>query len=471
MPLLCERGTKVPRSYYTEAMFTPETNKRFGRMRLAPILLAVLVLFIGAISAFYVFSQVDRAGREHILERVATIAVAVPQEQLQELSGTEDDLGTPAYETLKLFLTKMRSVNGDARFLYVIGKNGEGDLFFYADSEPAESADYSPPGQIYYEATPAMQALFEDGKRRTEGPDQDRWGLWISGYAPVVDEAGTVVAMLGMDLPANSYLGDAMAYASLPLLVSLLLTLGIIATERTRRRETAYLEQKAEFLSIASHEIRTPLTGIRWAIEGLLKRQNPPLNPKTRTVLALVHESCLGLIGRVNNLLDLTALEGGNTARLRPEAIDLRDFVEDIADSLALSAQERHVSIEVDGSFSEAGTLTGDRQMLHHALFNLLTNAVKYTREGSAVRIQYARVSGMHQLSIIDQGKGIAPEDQQKIFAGYHRTKEAIRSGAYGTGLGLYLVKKAAELHGGTVAVSSVLEEGSTFTLSLPADA
>lgn len=452
-------------------MFTPESSKRFGRMRLAPVLLAVFVLLIGVISAFYVFTQVDRAGREHILERAATIAVAVPQEELSELSGTEDDLGTPAYETLKSFLTRMRSVNGDARFLYVIGKNLEGNLFFYADSEPAESADYSPPGQVYYEATPAMQELFEDGRRRTEGPDQDRWGLWMSGYAPVVDESGTVVAMLGMDLPANRYLGDAFAYAMLPILVSLLLMLVIVAAERTRRRETAYLEQKAEFLSIASHEIRTPLTGIRWAIEGLLKRREPPLDPKSRTVLALVHESCLGLIGRVNNLLDLTALEGGKTTTLRSEVIDLRAFVEDIADSLALSAQERQVSIDVDSSLAQAGTVSADRQMLHHALFNLLTNAVKYTREGSVVRIRYAKAEGMHQISVTDQGKGIAPQDQERIFTGYHRTKEAIRSGEYGTGLGLYLVKKATELHRGTVKVSSIEGEGSTFTLALPLDA
>ncbi|HEY0979559.1 MAG TPA: HAMP domain-containing sensor histidine kinase, partial [Candidatus Paceibacterota bacterium] len=236
---------------------------------------------------------------------------------------------------------------------------------------------------------------------------------------------------------------------------------------RVRRQEVAYLEQKAEFLSIASHEIRTPLTGIRWAIEGLLKRENPPLHSKTRTVLALVHESCLGLIGRVNNLLDLTALEGKKVAFLRPEEIAIAPFLEDIADSLALSAQQRNVAIVLDASVRSAGTLTGDRQMLHHAFFNLLSNAVKYTREGTSVRVSYAQENGGHVFQVRDEGAGVRPEDRERIFSGYHRTKEAIRSGAYGTGLGLYLVKKAAELHNGSIAVSGNPGEGATFTLQI----
>lgn len=438
------------------------------KIRFGSIALIACTLLVGVLSALYVFDQIDKAGRAHIIERTATIAVAVPRSELSELSGTEADLGMPAYERVKTYLQDMRAVNSDARFIYLIGTNPDGELFFFADSEPAESDDYSPPGQVYYEATPAMRAIFEDGIRRTEGPDRDRWGLWISGYAPVVDETGTVVAMLGMDMPATRFLSDALAYAMLPLLLAILLTAVLVAVDRTRRRELAYIEQKAEFLSIASHEIRTPLTGIRWAIEGLLKRTESGLDTKSHTVLALVHESCLGLIGRVNNLLDLTALEGAGTLRMRPEAIALEAFIEDVADSLALSAQQRKVSIVIDPSVATAGSVTADRQMLHHALFNLLTNSIKYTKPGTVVTVAASVTDTTHEIRVIDQGNGIKPEDQERIFAGYQRTKEAIRSGEYGTGLGLYLVRKAAEMHGGSVRVSSVLGEGSTFALSFP---
>jgi len=450
-------------------MLIPNQDRKPQKANFGSLLLITFVLAIGGLSASYVYTKVDEAGRTHILERAATIAVAVPQDDLALVTGTEEDLGTVPYESLKEYLVRMRSVNPDARFLYLIGKNPGGELFFYADSESAESPDYSPPGQVYYEATPGMRSVFDDSVRRTEGPDQDRWGIWISGYAPVLDEAGTAVALLGMDLPAQSYIRDAVAYALLPFLLSVLVASGIFVLDRMRRQERLHLELKEEFLSIASHEIRTPLTGIRWAIEGLLKRKNPPLDTRAQSVLSLVHESCLGLIGRVNNLLDLTALEGKSTSVLRPESLPLGAFLEDLVDSLTLSAQQRRVTLMLDHSVEAAGTVLADRQMLHHVLFNLLTNAIKYTREGTQVSISYEQTLGMHRIRVADQGEGIPAGAEARIFSGYSRTEEAVRSGAYGTGLGLYLVKKAAELHGGSIEVRSLPGKGATFILSLPA--
>ncbi len=449
-------------------MLTPGSASARARLPVAPIGMALLILAICIAAAFYVFDQIDRSSREHILERVATIAVAVPYDDLIVLTGTQEDVGTPAYANVKTYLERMRSVNGDTRFLYLIGKQEDGQLFFYADSESAESPDYSPPGQIYYEATPAMVAFFEDGERRTEGPDRDRWGLWISGYAPVLDSSGNVIAMLGMDLPASRFLTDAAAYALLPILVALMLVIIIFAIERRRAQDRAHVEQKAEFLSIASHEIRTPLTGIRWAVENLLTREHPPVDPKTRAMLAAIHDSCLGLIGRVNNLLDLSTLEDPNAAAMRIETIDIPAFLEDIADSLALSAKPREVRVTLDDSVARAGSFEADRQMMHHAFFNLLTNAIKYTREGSTVTVRHELGGEAHVFRITDQGEGIAEADQERIFAGYYRTKEAVKSGQFGNGLGLYLVKKAAEMHGGSVRVSSTAGEGSTFIISIP---
>lgn len=449
-------------------MLTPGGRSRTSAIHLVSLASIVVLLLAGIGASFFVFTKVDQSGRAHILERTATIAVTVSPEVLRELSGTEADLGTPQYESLKALLEQMRSVNHDARFIYVIGKQADEQLFFYADSEPALSEDYSPPGQLYYEASTGMYEIFADAEARTEGPDRDRWGVWISGYTPIVDETGNVVAMLGMDLPATRYLTDLFIYSLLPFLVSVLLVLVVVALEGLRRRELSYLEQKAEFLSIASHEIRTPLTGIRWAIEGLLKRENPPIDPKTRTILALVHESCLGLLSRVNNLLDLTALEGAQTASVREERLEARAFLEDIVDSLLLSARQREVSLHIDDSVGSEVSFVADRQMMHHAFFNLLTNAIKYTREGTAVRIAYEHADGLHRFRISDQGEGIPPEEQEKIFSGYHRTKDAVKSGQYGSGLGLYLVRKALELHGGSIQVSSAKGQGSTFTLTIP---
>ncbi len=446
-------------------MLLPSSPTPRGRSAFLPVL--ALLMLLGIASSVYVYVQVDQVRRTHILERVSTIAEAIPREDLVSLSGSEADLAVPSYQQVKELLGRMRLANHDARFIYVIGKNAESELFFYADSEDSSSPDYSPPGQVYFEATPAMHEFFIDGMPRTEGPDRDRWGIWISGYAPILAPDGRVLAMLGMDLPANQYLIDVLAYSSLPLLVAVLLSIVLIATERARMRERAYVEQKAEFLSIASHEIRTPLTGIRWAVEGILTRTTGTIDPRTRTTLELVHESCLGLLARVNNLLDLTALEKSTVMHLKKERIEIYPFLKDIVDSLELSAAQRSVSITIDPSVEQAGTFMVDRQMMHHAFFNILTNAIKYTHEETDVRISASTKGALHIFRIQDHGDGISPSDQERIFAGYTRTKDAVKSGQYGTGLGLYLARKAAEMHGGTITVSSVPGEGATFILSL----
>jgi len=449
-------------------MLLPTKNPHHGRPAFFAVLLVTLLL--GALSAVYVYSQVDDARRAHILGRVSTMAEAIPRADLLALEGSENDLSSPSYEDVKDLLMRMREANHDVRFVYVIGENEENELFFYADSESPDSSDYSPPGQVYFEATPAMHAVFSAKQASTEGPDRDRWGIWISGYAPVLAEDGTVLAMLGMDLPANEYLTDVLAYSFLPLLITLVLVIMLVATGRARMRELLYIEQKAEFLSIASHEIRTPLTGIRWAIEGILRRERDSMQPRTKLTLGLVHESCLGLLARVNNLLDLTALESSTALQLKKERIEAFPFIKDITDSLALSAQQRDVTIELDPSVETAGFIRVDRQMMHHAFFNLLTNAIKYTHEGTRVTISAKKEGGEHLFSIADEGDGISIENQERIFAGYTRTQDAVRSGQYGTGLGLYLARKAAEMHGGTIRVSSKPGAGATFTLSMTAE-
>lgn len=446
-------------------MLLPTKNPHHGRSAFYAVLL--LTVLLGALSAVYVYVQVNDVRRAHILSRVSTIAEAIPRADLRALEGSENDIGVLSYERVKDLLTRMRAANHDVRFVYVIGENEKNELFFYADSESPDSPDYSPPGQVYFEATPGMYAVFDAGQATTEGPDRDRWGIWISGYAPILAEDGTVLAMLGMDLPANEYLTDVLAYSFLPLLITLILVIVLVAAGRARMRELLYIEQKAEFLSIASHEIRTPLTGIRWAVEGILRREQETMQPRTKLTLELVHESCLGLLARVNNLLDLTALESRTALQLKRERIEAYPFIKDITDSLALSAQQRDVTIEIDSSVEASGFLRIDRQMMHHAFFNLLTNAIKYTHEGTRVTISAKKEGNEHLFSIKDEGGGISKENQERIFAGYTRTKDAVRSGQYGTGLGLYLARKAAEMHGGTIHVSSEPGAGATFTLSI----
>lgn len=427
--------------------------------------LVLAILLGGALSSLYVYVSVDRAGREHILDRANTVATSIPLEHFTALSGTLADLEHPSYQKLKDLLSSVQKVNRDVRFLYLLGKNQNGELFFYVDSEHPDSEDYSPPGEVYFEATPAMYAFFADGKNVVEGPDQDRWGFWISGYAPLQDSDGRVLALVGIDLPAEQFIVDVLIYSALPLLVALLLITLLAAAERVREKQRVALEEREEFLSIASHEIRTPLTGIRWATESMLK--DPTALPEqARILLTLMHDNAVQLITRINNLLDVSAINARGTSALRKETLDVDTLFADIFTSLTLTARERHLTFS--GPKSGGATFYIDRQMMHQAFFNLISNAVKYTRENTEISVSYRHTAEGHELSIRDHGTGIPPDEQKKIFDGYHRADAAVKGGMPGTGLGLFLTKKAIELHGGSITVESKMGEGTTFVVLIP---
>lgn len=445
-------------------MLIPQDKSRPHLWRFAGIV--VLIGILGFFASTYVYTKVDSAGRLHILDRAATMAEGVDAETLATFTGTEADLENEDYQRTKSLLMRMRAANSDARFLYLIGKNEANELFFYADSEDPSSPDYSPPGQVYYEATPAMQAFFEDGKPVTEGPDQDRWGVWISGYAPVHDAEGNIIAMLGMDLPAEQYLRDVSTYSALPLLFAFAVILLLALNLRARLRELRYVEQKSELLAIASHEVRTPLTGMRWALERTLEGKNGELPVDAARVLGQVHESSLRLITRINNLLDMNALSARGKYAFHKEHVLVKPLIDDVVQSLTLSASQRNVRIVAE--VPRDASVPADRQMLQHALFNLLANAVKYTKEGTEVTVRYAERAKEHRFEVIDHGNGISEAEKTRIFEGYHRTKDAVHSGQTGTGLGLYLTKRAAELHGGRVEATSTPGAGATFTFVIP---
>ena len=340
-------------------------------------------------------------------------------------------------------------------------------MFFYADSEDPSSEDYSPPGQDYPEATPIMFQIFNGAKYGFEG-SWDRWGYWFSAYAPIVDEqTGAVVALVGMDLPGKEYLIQIMSYALLPLLLMGIILSLIYLAEYVRNRELLYIDQRSEFLSIASHEIRGPLSGIRWAAQALLTNSANSLDDYSRKVINLVHDNCVHVIQQVNNLLNVTSFERGSGIQLKKESFPLLPFIQQIADGLKLFGEARNVTVEIDPSVSSSIKIFADPSQLEHVFANLISNAIKYTDRFTAVTISYKHEEGLDCISVTDKGEGIPEEEQKHVFEGYHRTQKARASSAYGTGLGLYLAQKIANLHGGYITLKSKMKEGTTFTVCL----
>lgn len=166
-------------------------------------IVSLSIIFFGIVATILIGNHVDANERERLLLRAKNAAILIEPEHIEALEGDISDLSNPEYEKLKHDMTELRAINTDVRFAYVMGLRNE-KLFFFVDSEDPDSVDYSPPGEIYLETLPLEVENFKKGIAFVEGPYVDRWGKWVSGYAPISDpETGKTLAIIGLDISAS----------------------------------------------------------------------------------------------------------------------------------------------------------------------------------------------------------------------------------------------------------------------------
>jgi PAS domain S-box-containing protein len=243
--------------------------------------------------------------------------------------------------------------------------------------------------------------------------------------------------------------------------------------ERTLQEKNLELERasraKDRFLATMSHELRTPLNAIIGFTGLMLMKLPGPLTADQEKQLGLVQSSGKHLLSLINDLLDLAKIESGNV-ELHLEPVDCRTIVEEVVQTLRPQALAKGLQIAVDWPDVPV-TARADRRALQQILLNLANNAVKFTQHGRVTlgaRIDGAAPDRDIALSVEDTGPGISLEDQQRLFQAFTQVGDALSRGkAEGTGLGLHLSLKLAELMQGRIEVRSVPGEGSRFTLRL----
>lgn len=227
-------------------------------------------------------------------------------------------------------------------------------------------------------------------------------------------------------------------------------------------------QAKDRFLATMSHELRTPLNAVIGFTGALLMKLPGPLTAEQEKQLHIIQSSAQHLLSLINDLLDLAKIEGGKL-ELKPEPTRCAELIDDAADSLRPLAQGRGLTLEVQADRELSFRV--DRRTLRQIVLNLLNNAIKFTPHGG-VRVRAARAvhdgSDTVEISVVDTGIGIRPEDQQKLFSAFSQADESLRRRPEGTGLGLHLSQKLAEALGGRILVQSQLGRGSTFTVVLP---
>jgi signal transduction histidine kinase/CheY-like chemotaxis protein len=244
--------------------------------------------------------------------------------------------------------------------------------------------------------------------------------------------------------------------------------------ERTLQLEDARLVAekanlaKSDFLSTMSHELRTPLNAILGLSEALLEQVSGSLTPRQVKSITTISTSGTHLLTVINDILDLSKVESGKL-ELNPATVHVQEFCESCLLFVRTQAMQKNIGVAFDDAGSEA-QFSADPKRLKQILVNLLTNAVKFTPAGGRIGLSVTSLAGENvvQFTVWDTGIGIAPENERKLFRAFSQIDSGLTRAQEGTGLGLVLVAKLVELHGGSVTLESKLGQGSRFIVRLP---
>jgi signal transduction histidine kinase len=220
---------------------------------------------------------------------------------------------------------------------------------------------------------------------------------------------------------------------------------------------------KQGFVSTVSHELRTPLTSIRGSLGLLASGVAGDLTAEARQLISVAERNSVRLITLINAILDFERLESGKAEMdLRP--VPLQRIFDRSGESVSAFAEQESVRIEVERT---GAVVLADETRLSQVLVHLLSNAVKYSPRGGIVTMRARPLDGGIEVLVIDRGRGIAADKQEKIFERFHQVDSSDARTQSGTGLGLAICKAIIEQHGGTIGVESAEGEGSTFSFRL----
>jgi signal transduction histidine kinase len=267
--------------------------------------------------------------------------------------------------------------------------------------------------------------------------------------------------------------GTVISWQSVPLpdgaaLFSLVDITDSVRVEQALRASNEALETadrlKSEFIANVSYQLRTPLNAIVGFAEILENQYFGPLNDRQREYARGVLEASGRLLSLINDILDLATIEAGfMVLDLAPVAVDT--LLQTVADLTKDWAAQRDLTITVDCP-PGAGFLQADEKRLKQALFNLVSNAIKFTPPGGKITLAAERRQDSVVLSVIDTGIGIPAAEHERVFGRFERSNG--QSSQHGAGLGLSLVKSFIELHGGKVEMDSAPGRGTRVDLRLP---
>lgn len=229
-------------------------------------------------------------------------------------------------------------------------------------------------------------------------------------------------------------------------------------------------DEKNKFVGMAAHDLRNPLIVIRGFSEFLIDQASQAEQDAALEMLATIKSSSEFMLALVNDLLDIAKIESG-TLELKPVPTDLVALIQHNIALNRILAERKKIDILFDPGEKLPTSVRGillDPQKIEQVLNNLIANAVKYSDHGSTVRVTLSMLDGAVLIQVQDHGQGIPEDEIEKLFRPFQTARTAAADGEKSTGLGLTIVRRLVEGHGGKVWVESEYGKGSTFCVSLP---
>jgi len=260
-------------------------------------------------------------------------------------------------------------------------------------------------------------------------------------------------------------------------LMSLNLQLEAKVKERTGQLEEAVSvakasnQAKSEFLASMSHELRTPLNSIIGFSQVLHEHYFGDLNDKQAEYVSDIVDSGKHLLSLINDILDLSKIEAGKM-ELEVSGVKIADLLKNSLVMIKEKALVHSLSLEIQvGEDINGMEIVADERRLKQVMFNLLSNAAKFTPDGGAINVQAIKQGKELIISVSDTGIGMTPQEQQRLFEAFYQASGGIKDKTPGTGLGLAITKSIVEKHGGRIWMESEgRDKGSRFTFTLPID-
>jgi PAS domain S-box-containing protein len=344
------------------------------------------------------------------------------------------------------------------RFAYV---NHAVELAFGVQAERVigrTAADAGFPSEIAVPFESAVRDAIESRSERRislQMTQHDKLRHYSSRLIPQFDAADAVTSVLAITYDVTQRVEAELERDAL-----------LVREKVARMQAEAAARARDQFLAVVSHELRSPLNGIQsWThvLESYLDTESPPV----RRALAGIKTGVQQQVRLIEDLLDATQLTAGKM-QLVKQPIRMQPVLQSAVSRVSAAAEARHVTIQTDFGSAD-GHVIGDAERLEQVVWNLLSNAVKFSTENSTVHLALRNEGGDAIITVRDAGRGIAPEFLPYLFVPFRQADGSRTRRAGGIGLGLMLVRRLTEMHGGkVVAFSAGEDKGATFSIYLP---